>query len=137
MVARLVDAFCEETEYNQRAAVAEALAVVALPCLEAVLGTVLNGPCRALQHAGVEIGPRESAGAGPPPGGARLGQRARPLGGGVRLARVSIREALPHLLDALRRAPTPLLQPVVAALQWAGQEAAEALPLLRDLPWPA
>src|SRR5205807_1923177 len=42
LVARLVDVFCQEKYPDPRAAIAKALAVVALPCLEAVLGTVLK-----------------------------------------------------------------------------------------------
>src|SRR5262249_40549523 len=42
VVARLTDALCEETEYNRRGDIAEVLAVVALPCLESVLATVLE-----------------------------------------------------------------------------------------------
>jgi len=111
-----VDALCKETEYNQRAAVAEALAVVALPCLEAVLRTVLERAPEHFTALAWKLAPEKQ----PPPAPLRealnsADERVR-WGAACALARVSIGEALPHLMDALRRAPTPLLQPVVVAL---------------------
>jgi uncharacterized protein (TIGR02996 family) len=133
VVARLIDILCKETEYERRAAVAEALAVVALSCVESVLGTVLErAPAHFITLAWKLVPEKQPA---PAPLRDLLGSADERIrwGAACALARVSIREALPHLLDALRRAPTPLLQPVVVALGWPQQEVAEALPLLREL----
>jgi uncharacterized protein (TIGR02996 family) len=133
VVARLVDVICEEEYSDPRAAIAEALVVVALPCLESVLGTVLK---RAPEHFSTlawKLVPEKK----PVPATLRKALRSADecvrWGAACALARRSPEKALPHLLDALRRAPTPLLQPVVAAMHWPSQEVAEALPLLREL----
>jgi uncharacterized protein (TIGR02996 family) len=133
VVARLVDIFCDEPQYERRAAVAEALAVVALPCLEAVLKTVLERAPAHFSTLAWKLVPEKLP--GPPPLRGALGSADECVrwGAACALARVSKSEALPHLLDALRRAPSHLLQPVVAALGWLDQEVAEALPLLREL----
>jgi hypothetical protein len=117
VVARLVDALCEETEYNRRAAIAEALAVVALPCLEAVLGTVLERAPAHFSTLAWKLVPEKQPVPAPLREALRSADERVRWGAACALARgPDIREALPHLLDALRRAPTPLLQPVVAAL---------------------
>ncbi len=144
VVVRLVDILCAETKHESRSAIAEALAVIALPCLEAVLGTVLQLAPEHFNILAWKLVPQTQArtqATGHPQARCRphSGRRSNSADERVRwgaacaLARVSIREALPHLLDALRRAPLPMLQPVVVALHWPEQEAAEALPLLREL----
>lgn len=133
VIARLVDALCEETENNQRTAVAQALAVVALPCLEPVLRTVLERAPAHFTTLAWQLAPEKQPAPAPLREALRSTDERVRWGAACALARLSIREALPHLLDALQRAPTPLLQPVVVALGWPEQEAAEALPLLRDL----
>jgi uncharacterized protein (TIGR02996 family) len=144
VVARLVAALCADTSYEGRAAIAKALAVVGMPCLEAVLGYVLERAPAHFSTLAWHLVPETQARTAsdepstslvPAPLRAALGsadERAR-WGAACALARVSLPEALPLLLDALRRAPTPLLQPVVMALQWSEQKATEALPLLREL----
>jgi uncharacterized protein (TIGR02996 family) len=137
VIARLVDLFCQEEHSEPRAAIAEALAVVALPCLGAVLGTVLERAPAHFNALAWKWVPEKK------PAPAAVREALRSANDCVRwaaacaLARTSAGEAFPHLLDAMRRAPTPLLQPVVAAMQWMGQgqdqDAAEALPLLREL----
>ncbi len=133
VVARLVDLFCEEKQGDPRAAIASALVAVALPCLEAVLGTILE---RAPAHFSTltwKLVPEKK------PAPAALSKALRSTdqcvrwGAACALARESPEAALPHLMDALRRAVTPLLQPVVRAMQGLNQKVDEALPLLREL----
>jgi uncharacterized protein (TIGR02996 family) len=128
VVARLMELFCEETQGDPRATIAEALVVVALDCLGTVLGTVL---ARAPAHFGTlawKLVPEKK----PAPATLREALHSSDdcvrWGAACALARDSAGEAIPHLLDALRRAPTPLLLPVVAAVGWPGHEAAEAVP---------
>ncbi len=132
VVARLVDLFCEEEQGDPRAVIAEALAIVALPRLEAVLGTVLERVPMHFSTLAWKLAPEKE----PVPAlreALRSSNECVRWGAACALARGAAEEALPQLLDALRRAPTPLLQPVARAMGWLGREVAEALPLLREM----
>lgn len=133
VVARLVDVFCEEEQGDPRAAIAAALAVVALPCLQAILGTVLERAPAHFSTLAWKLVPEKQPVPAPLREALRSADECVRWAAACALAREVAGEAIPHLLDALRRAPTPLLQPVVVAMQWLGQEVAEALPLLREL----
>ena len=133
VVARLVDLFCEEEQGDPRAVLAEALAVVALPRLEAVLGTVLQRVPMHFSTLAWKLAPEKKPVPAPLREALRSSNECVRWGAACALARGAAEEALPQLLDALRRAPTPLLQPVARAMEWLGREVAEALPLLREM----
>jgi uncharacterized protein (TIGR02996 family) len=133
VITRLVDIFSKEEQSDPRAAIAEALAVVSLPRLEVLLGTILERAPAHFSSLAWKLVPEKQPVPAPLRKALRSAHERVRWGAACALARVSSRQALPHLLDALRRAPTPLLEPVVAALHWPEQKVAEAVPLLREL----
>ena len=133
VVARLVDLFCEEEQNDPRAVFAKALAVVVLHRLEAVLGTILERRPAHFSTLAYYLVPEKGPAPHPLREALRSADECVRWGAACALARALAEEALPHLLDALRRAPTPLLEPVARAMGWLGREVSEALPLLREL----